>query len=121
MRAWSFDYVTGFPWIKVTHLSKNLWGELEFDVPYGIGFWARGVSEFMMIGRRGNPKPPLEGFIGLLSPNLHHSKKPVSLHHYAESFPGPHLEMFARRPFAQWDVWGNQVSSTIEMIPNAPI
>lgn len=115
MSAWGFDYVTGFPWVKVTDVSKDLWGALTFDVPYGVGFWARGTSEFVMIGRKGNAKPPPNGFIGLLSPNLYHSRKPDSIHHYAMSLPGPYLEMFARRPFPGWDVWGNQVESTIEV------
>jgi N6-adenosine-specific RNA methylase IME4 len=115
MNAWGFDYITGFPWIKVTDVSKTLWGELTIDVPYGIGFWARGCSEFVLIGRRGNAKPPSDGFIGLLSPNLHHSRKPESLHHYAMSLPGPYLELFARRPYEGWDIWGNQVKSSVEL------
>lgn len=116
MKAWGFDYVTGFPWIKVTDVSNTLWGDLEFSVPYGVGFWARGTSEPMLIGRRGNPKPPPNGFVGLLSPNLHHSRKPDSIHHYAMSLPGPYLELFARRRHSpDWDVWGNEVKSDIVM------
>lgn len=115
MAAWGFTYITGFPWIKVTDVSKTLWGELTFEVPYGIGFWARGCTEFVLIGRRGNPKPPSDGFIGLLSPNLYHSRKPESLHHYAMSLPGPYVELFARRPYPGWDTWGNQIDSTIEL------
>ena len=115
MRAWGFEYVTGFPWVKVTDVSPDLWGALTFSVPYGIGFWARGASEFVLIGKRGNAKPPPNGFIGLLSPNLRHSRKPESLHHYAMSLPGPYLELFARRPFPGWDVWGNQVASSVQL------
>lgn len=115
MTAWGFDYVTGFPWIKVTDVSKDLWGELTFKVPYGIGFWARGCSEFVMIGKRGQCSPPTDGFIGLLSPNLSHSRKPESLHHYAMSLPGPYLELFARRPYPGWDVFGNQVQNSISL------
>lgn len=113
MEAWGFAYVTGFPWVKVTNVSKTLWDELEFSVPYGIGFWARGASEFVMIGKRGNPSPPKDGFIGLLSPNLKHSRKPESLHHYAMSLPEPYVELFARRPYPGWDVFGNQVENSI--------
>jgi len=111
MEAWGFTYTTGFPWVKVTDVSKTLWDELTIDVPYGIGFWARGCTEFVLIGKRGNPKPPPNGFIGLLSPNLHHSRKPDSVHHYAMSMPGPYLELFARRSFPGFDVWGNQIVS----------
>lgn len=113
--AWGFQYITGFPWVKVTSVSKDLWGDLQIQVPYGIGFWARGCSEFVMIGRRGDVKPPTDGFIGLLSPNLQHSRKPETLHHYALSLPGPYLELFARRAYPGFDLWGNQVNSTIEL------
>ncbi len=113
--AWGFQYVTAFPWIKVTDVSYDLWGELRIDVPYGVGFWARGTSEPLLIAKRGNPKPPPNGFIGLLSPNLAHSRKPESVYEYAEAMPGPYLELFARRPRDGWDSWGNQIDSAIEI------
>lgn len=113
MKAWGFDYVTAFPWVKVTEVSRTLFGKLEIKVPYGVGFWARGCSELLMIGRRGSPKPPPNGFIGLLSPNLFHSRKPESIYHYAESMNGPYLEMFARRTRPGWDAFGNEVDSII--------
>lgn len=115
LKSWGFEYITGFPWVKITHISNNLWGELEIKVPYGIGFWARGTSEIVLIGKRGNPKPPPNGFIGLLSPNLYHSRKPDDLYHYAESMRGPYLELFARRKRDGWDVWGNEVPSNVEL------
>lgn len=34
--------------------------------------------------------------------------------------PGPYLELFARRPMAGWDVWGNQVESDIT-VPGYPV
>lgn len=115
LKSWGFQYVTGFPWVKVTAFSTNLWGELEISVPYGVGFWVRGCTEMVLIGRRGRPQPPPDGFIGLLSPNLHHSRKPDDLYAFAEAMPGPYLELFARRPRQGWDSWGNEVSSTIEI------
>jgi N6-adenosine-specific RNA methylase IME4 len=110
MKAWSFEYVTGFPWIK---LDGN-------GVPiYGIGFWVRGCSEFVFIGRKGNVSPPrLEGFLGLMSPNLHHSRKPDSLHEYAETLPGPYLELFARRDRKDWYCFGNQFEEINEVQTN---
>jgi len=119
LKAWGFDYVTGFPWVKVTDVSPNLWGELEISVPYGVGFWARGCTELLLIGRRGNPKPPPNGFIGLLSPNLYHSRKPEDVYAYAEAMPGPYLELFARRPRPGWDVWGNEVESGVDLFQPA--
>lgn len=100
MTAWGFEYITGFPWIK---LDRN-------GVPnYGMGYWVRGCSEFIFIGRKGDVSPPrLEGFLGLMSPNFHHSRKPDSLHEYAETLPGPYLELFARRDRPNWYCFGNQ-------------
>ena len=115
MEAWGFRYVTGFPWVKITEIYQTLWGGVEIKVPYGIGYWARGASELVLIGKRGNAKPPDAGWIGLLSENLYHSRKPDNLHEYAESLPGPYLELFARRPRAGWDVFGNQVAGSIEL------
>lgn len=113
--AWGFEYITGFPWVKVTEVSTNLWGKIEVKTPYGVGYWARGTSEPLLIARKGSPQPPPNGFIGLLSPNLYHSRKPNSVHEYAMSLPGPYLELFARRPYPGWDVWGNEVESTVEL------
>lgn len=115
IKAWGFQYVTGFPWVKVTDVSMTLWGKIEIRVPYGVGFWARGATEPLLIARRGKPPPPPNGFIGLLSPNLEHSRKPDNIYHYAESMPGPYLELFARRARPGWDVWGNEVESTVEI------
>jgi N6-adenosine-specific RNA methylase IME4 len=115
LRGWGFQYVTGFPWVKVTDVSRNLWGMWQIKVPYGVGFWARGTTEIVLIGKRGSPKPPPNGFIGLLSPNLYHSRKPESLYDYAESMPGPYLEMFARRNRPGWDVWGNEVVCDVQL------
>jgi len=106
--AWGFTYVTGFPWIKVTDVSQTLWGKVEITVPFGIGFWSRGTSEPLLIARRGAAKHPDFDFVGLLSPNLFHSRKPDSVYAYAEAMPGPYLEMFARRERKGWAAWGNE-------------
>ncbi len=45
MRAWGFEYVTGFPWVKVTPDAGTIYT--------GIGFWTQSASEFIFIGRRG--------------------------------------------------------------------
>ena len=110
LRAWGFEYVTGLPWIKlVGDPSINLWGELTIKPQYGAGFWVRGCSEPLLIGRRGSVSPPGGGFVGLLSENLRHSRKPENVYHIAERLPGPYLEMFARRKRLGWDSWGNEV------------
>jgi len=114
--AWGFEYVSGFPWIKIIGTpERNLFGDLQIKPQYGIGFWVRGASEFVLIGKRGNARPPLEKFIGLLSENFGHSRKPENLYEYAELFDGPYLELFARRRREGWDAFGNEVEGSITL------
>ncbi len=114
--AWGFTYVTGLPWLKIVGVpSVNLWGELTVKAQYGVGFWVRGCTEPILIARRGEVSPPDGGFVGLLSENLRHSRKPENLYHIAERLPGPYLEMFARRHRAGWDAWGNEVEGVVCM------
>lgn len=104
---WGLEYVTGLPWVKVDSVSDDMFGETRIDVPYGIGFWVRGASEPLLIARRGDVSIR-SNLIGLLSPNLQHSRKPDSVYALGDLLPGPRLEMFARRSRIGWDSWGNQ-------------
>jgi N6-adenosine-specific RNA methylase IME4 len=113
---WGFSYVTGFPWVKIIGQPQvDLWGQLTIRPTYGVGFWARGCTEMVLIGRRGQVSPPDLGWVGLLSPNYYHSRKPDNLYQYAESLPGPYLEMFARRARSGWDVYGNEAPDSIAL------
>ncbi len=109
--AWGFKYVTGMPWIKVVKCQQDLWGEWDIRSQWGIGFWVHGVSEPILVCKRGNAKPPEQRFVGLIAPNIRHSRKPDNLHEYAEALPGPRLELFARRDRPGWTVWGNEVEA----------
>ena len=114
--AWGFRYVTKFPWIKLSGPPQvNFLGEWEYKPNYGVGFWARGCSEDVFICRRGNVSPPELGWVGILSECFFHSRKPDNIYEFAESMPGPYLELFARRPRPGWDIWGNQIESTIQI------
>lgn len=110
IKAWGFEYVTGLPWVKIVGIpSIDLWGDLKIKAQYGVGFWIRGCTEPLLIARRGKVAPKSGDLIGLLSENLRHSRKPENVYHIAERLPGPYLEMFARRPRAGWDRFGNQL------------
>jgi N6-adenosine-specific RNA methylase IME4 len=107
MDSWGFEQVTGFPWIKTVPTKSEL--------HFGIGFWARGVSEYVLIGRRGSPKRTKVDVLGLLhgenqtfyAPVGRHSVKPIRLTTWIEkSLPGPYLELFGRRPRPNWTVLG---------------
>lgn len=101
MDAWGFEYITGFPWIKLT----QDWS----GVKMGVGHWVRGASEMVLVGKRGNAKCPKSPYLGLMSPNLPHSMKPEDVHKLAEQHPGPYLELFGRRQIVGWTVFGNEV------------
>lgn len=115
LRAWSFSYVTGFPWVKTMPSTES--------IARGVGFWSMACSEYVVIGRRGKPKVtrPESNVLGLLcgservfySPRPRggdHSNKPYDLHEYAEErLEGPYLEMFARERRDGWTTWGNEL------------
>lgn len=117
IEPWGFRYKTGFPWLKVTEEpTRTLWDTIEFRPQVGTGWWVRGCSELVAVCVRGDARPPADPPIGLLSPNAAHSRKPICLHDYAEQFPGPYLELFARRRERPgWDYFGNQVEGSIAL------
>jgi N6-adenosine-specific RNA methylase IME4 len=99
MTSWGFEYKTAVTWVKDR---------------IGIGYWARGQCEHLLVGVRGEvPSPVLGGdqlpaVIG--APRLKHSEKPPEFATTIERlFPTvPKLEMFARKARPGWDVWGNE-------------
>ena len=115
MAAWGFEYITGFPWIKVEDIRPSLFGGYKIKPTYGIGYWFRGCTEPILLGKRGKPKVSEMDFAGLLGEAVVHSKKPADIYEYAESLNGPYLELFARRNRPGWDVWGNEVENTIKL------
>lgn len=116
MDAWGFQYKTGFPWIKILDEPRmSLFGDMIIKPQYGVGFWVRGASEYVTIGTRGKVSPPNSGFVGLLSENFQHSRKPDNIYEIAESLPGPYLELFARRQRDGWDAFGNEVKNSVAL------
>jgi N6-adenosine-specific RNA methylase IME4 len=113
---WGFRFVSGFPWIKITgDPSRDLFGDLRISPRFGVGFWTRGCSEAVLIGRRGDVSLPADPPMGILSENFGHSRKPDNLYQYAELFAGPFLELFARRRRAGWDAFGDSVDGSINI------
>lgn len=95
-----------------------VWGKDQM----GLGSYFRHAHETLLLGVRG--KLPFR-FHGQRSfamlPRQDHSHKPEEVHILIQRCsPGPYLELFARRPFPGWHVWGNQVDSDI-VIPGYPV
>lgn len=79
----------------------------------GTGYWYRNHVEQLLVATRGDIPAPAPG---RQPPQVHaasaaeHSAKPEKFALDIEAlFPRvPKLEMFARRPRAGWDTWGNE-------------
>ena len=100
IEAWRYQYVTDLPWIKAAlhDLTK---------VKFGVGGWGRGVMEHVLVAKR--KRSYRTQWTMLIAPGMSHSRKPDSIYEYAESFPGPRVELFARRPWPGWYALGNEL------------
>lgn len=108
-----------FLWTTNRHL-RHAWGVLEawgFTPQNRVLVWCkppratkRVTTEFILIGRRGNPQPPMPWhgttwFQWSVPPR--HSAKPPAFLDLVESWsPGPYVELFCREPRFGWDAWG---------------
>ena len=109
IKAWGFQYKSvAFVWLK-----KNRKADSWF---YGLGFWTRGNAEICLLATKGHPKRQaanIHQFI--ISPIEAHSKKPDEAREKIVALMGdlPRVELFARQTPPGWDVWGNEVESTV--------
>lgn len=100
---WKFHYKMLFTWCK-----NN-----------GMGGHPRNATEHMLIATRGEPFSDRHApatLNWLAHPRLRHSEKPEAFREIIERVsPGPRIELFARKETAGWDVWGNEVNSSIDL------
>lgn len=99
VKAWGFEYKTNMVWIKDK---------------IGMGYYARGQHELLLIATKGSPKVPLPESRPpsvITAPRTKHSVKPDVIYSVIESmYPAnKYLELFARNERNGWGVWGNQV------------
>ena len=109
MEAWGFTYKTAaFVWVK-----KNRKNGGNF---MGMGAYTRANAEVCLLATRGHPKRQaanVHQFI--ISPIREHSRKPEEAREKIVALMGdvPRVELFARQTPPGWDVWGNEVESTL--------
>lgn len=109
--AWGFKYKTvAFVWLKKNRKADSWY--------FGLGFWTRGNAEVCLLATRGHPKRKsnkVHQFI--ISPIEGHSKKPDIARDKIVELAGdvPRIELFARQTTPGWDVWGNEVTSSITL------
>ena len=119
--AWGFEYVAGFPWVKLAKPpTVDLFGEPAIKPAYGTGFWVRGCSEPVTIWRRKKTQTIQTNMIGVISERMQHSRKPETVYDLAALYPGRKLDLFARAPRAGWDVFGNEVENSIQIAGMVP-
>ena len=102
LNAWGFEYKTCAIWDKVK---------------LGMGHWFRIQHELILLGTKGQVKPPAPELRCRSIIQAHftrHSQKPEALYEVIEQlFPqSSYLELFARgKPREAWEVWGNEIES----------
>lgn len=103
-RAWGFRPSQLLTWCK----SRRGLG------PGGV---FANTSEFILYARRGKPTHTVrQDSTWWEWPRGPHSAKPdASLDMIEASFPGPYVELFARRARFGWDYWGNESLGTAEL------
>ena len=113
IEAWGFTYKTvAFIWIKQNRKSDSLF--------WGMGFWTRSNAEICLLATKGHPKRGSAKVHQIIMSHVEeHSKKPEEARKRIELLMGdvPRVELFARRTSPGWDVWGNEVTSPISLVP----
>lgn len=113
MRAWGFEPTAIWGvWIKPTKEAYNKGHLLLDDAVWkmGMGHTSRQNAEFVVIGRRGDPKRLSKSVRQIITePLREHSRKPEGFFRNAEAYgPGPRLELFGRQQRPGWTVRGNE-------------
>lgn len=117
-RAWGFHYKTiAFVWVK-----RNLHNH---DLFMGMGYYTRANAEIVLLFTRGKSLRRINKDVPqvLICPKGKHSQKPADIRRRIEQLFGnrPRVELFARSrngffpdiEYEGWDVFGNEVNSSI--------
>ena len=111
MQEWGFTYKTSaFVWVKLNKKSNTPF--------FGLGYWTRSNAEICLLGVKGHPQRISKKVHQLIMTPIHeHSRKPEQAREKIVELMGdiPRIELFAREKNKGWDVWGNEVDSTITL------
>lgn len=112
LKAWGFEYKTvAFVWVKQNRKSDSLF--------WGMGYWTRANAELCVLATKGHPKRMNTGVHQVIMTHIEeHSKKPNEARERIVRLMGdvPRIELFARQSPEGWDVWGNEVECSIDLI-----
>lgn len=124
MRSWGFEPKTGGAWIKRT---------VNWKPAFGTGYVLRSATEPFIVGKIGKPQTgsksernlidaPVETFDMDAIPDMidslrrEHSRKPIQMREMIDRLlPRAYkAELFAREPWGDNDVWGNEMDKFAE-------
>ena len=109
INSWGFEYKTvAFVWVKRNKKSHSWF--------FGLGHWTRANAEICLLATRGKPKRISKGVRQIIdTPIERHSKKPDEVRNRIVELMGdvPRIELFAREQTQGWDVFGNEVETSI--------
>jgi len=113
VRELGFRYVRTWVWVKWSPpASSCVCGAPERGFQVGLGQYARGSHELLLLSTRGRacvPPPGARGPSVFFARRTEYSRKPDEAFAVVERVsPGPRLEMFARTARKGWDCWGNE-------------
>ncbi len=131
--AWNFKVknMFCFAWVK---LNKNAGDRIDKNPPedsfdfmeilnsetkINCGNYTRQNIEMCLIATRGKGLPRRSASVRQIIYSClgEHSEKPKEVHHRLEELYGdvPRIELFAREKYGEWDVYGDQVNSDIQL------
>jgi N6-adenosine-specific RNA methylase IME4 len=119
LREWGFSYTTwGFVWVKTTPSAEVIRLDGK-GLHWGMGYHTRANVETVLLAKRGSPRRlAADVHQVVIAPVGEHSAKPDEIYRRIERlYPGPYLELFARKSRQRWTVWGNEIHSNATVAP----
>jgi N6-adenosine-specific RNA methylase IME4 len=100
----------GFLWLKTTKNAEVI--TLDGDgLHTGMGYATRANTKPVLLGIKGEPlRLSKDVHQVVIAPVGEHSAKPDAVYdRIRRLYPGPYLELFARKPREHWAVWGDEI------------
>lgn len=110
--AWGFEEPNcEIVWVKTKALTRPPTEPIAKRLRMGMGRVTRNVHEVALVCRRGKPKRLRADVPSVFfAPRGRHSEKPDEFYTLIEKlFPGPYVELFARRHRPGWTCMGDEV------------
>ena len=113
-RAWGFLPKSEIVWVKTTAKSPPM---LSPHLAMGMGRSVRASHESCIVAVRGKPQRISRSQRSVfMAPRGAHSEKPDEFFRIVERlYPGPYVEVFARKHRPGWTVIGDELGTTLDV------